>query len=234
MERATLARERLLRKELEKKCALAEENLATATNQANELRRQMEDSSGSNEQLQTQRTLLHIARTRIQELEQAIQRVEADLDAARSAEATAKTMIQLGWGRFEPPRPTMRHVNSSPMSDIVTDSHNQREDAVDEDLTRDQQAHPFIPLMKPPRQQSFKLKRTNLPARLLKVDMPAGEAANIDLGSLPANPAAIIDLLNKSKCAGVFWDIIMDEYGAMGCFEAAEAVAAGKLKHQLQ
>ncbi|KAG8733891.1 hypothetical protein FRC12_018718 [Ceratobasidium sp. 428] len=84
--------------------------------------------------------------------------------------------------------------------------------------------------MKPPRQQSFKLKRTALPARLLRLDMPTGEPVNIDLGGLPPNPAPVIDLLNKSKCAGVFWDIIMDEYGAMGVFEAAEAVASGKFR----
>ncbi|CUA73807.1 CAP-Gly domain-containing linker protein 1 [Rhizoctonia solani] len=218
MERQALAKERMARKDLEGKLATVEEQLATGMKQTNELQAQLKSSVSSNqgtrEQLQTQRTLLHIARTRIQELEQAIQRVEADLDAARTAEATAKTMVQL-WG---PPRAQL----SSPISDIVE----QQADRTDADID------PFIPLMKPPRQQSFKLKRTAAPARLLKVDMPSGEPADIDLGGLPANPEAIIDLLYRSKCAGVFWDIIMDEYGAMGCFDAAEAIAEGKLKYQ--
>ncbi|CAE6425154.1 unnamed protein product [Rhizoctonia solani] len=218
MERQALAKERMGRKDLEGKLAAAEERLATGTKQTNELQAQlqtaMSSGQGTREQLQTQRTLLHIARTRIQELEQAIQRVENDLDAARTAEATAKTMVQL-WG---PPRAQL----SSPVSDIVEQQGEQM----------DAEPDSFIPLMKPPRQQSFKLKRTVAPARLLKVDMPSGEATNIDLGGLPANPDTIIDLLYKSKCAGVFWDIIMDEYGAMGCFDAAEAIAAGKIKYQ--
>ncbi|CAE6470129.1 unnamed protein product [Rhizoctonia solani] len=219
MERQALAKERMSRKDLESKMAVVEERLAAGTKQTSELQTQLQTAvssgQGTREQLQTQRTLLHIARTRIQELEQAIQRVETDLDAARTAEATAKTMVQL-WG--PPPRAQL----SSPVSDIVDQQGDQM----------DAETEPFIPLMKPPRQQSFKLKRTVAPARLLKVDMPSGEPANIDLGGLPANPDAIIDLLYKSKCAGVFWDIIMDEYGAMGCFDAAEAIAEGKLKYQ--
>ncbi|KAF8680251.1 hypothetical protein RHS04_04101 [Rhizoctonia solani] len=221
MERQTLAKERISRKELESKLVVTEERLAASAKQAAELQTQLKTAvssgQGSNDQLQTQRTLLHIARTRIQELEQAIQRVESDLDASRTAEATAKTMVQL-WGP-----PLSRTHLSSPVSDIVDRNTEQTE----------MEVNPFVSLMKPPRQQSFKLKRTAVPARLLKVDMPSGEVANIDLGGLPANPEAIIDLLYKSKCAGVFWDIIMDEYGAMGCFDAAEAIAAGKLKYQL-
>ncbi|KAG8689603.1 hypothetical protein FRC11_001705 [Ceratobasidium sp. 423] len=219
MERQALAKERMSRKDLEGKLTVAEERLTASTKQTGELQAQLQTATssgqGTREQLQTQRTLLHIARTRIQELEQAIQRVETDLDAARTAEATAKTMVQL-WG--PPPRAQL----SSPVSDIVDQQGDQMDTETD----------PFISLMKPPRQQSFKLKRTAAPARLLKVDMPSGEPANIDLGGLPANPDTIIDLLYKSKCAGVFWDIIMDEYGAMGCFDAAEAIAEGKLKYQ--
>ncbi|KAJ1310972.1 hypothetical protein OPQ81_009483 [Rhizoctonia solani] len=219
MERQALAKERISRKELESKLVVAEERLAVSVRQTNELRAQLQNTTssgqGTREQLQTQRALLHIARTRIQELEQAIQRVESDLDAARSAEAAAKTMVQL-WG------PHPRTQLSSPISDIVDHQGDQM----------DTEPHPFIPLMKPPRQQSFKLKRTVAPARLLKVDMPSGESASIDLGGLPANPDTIIDLLYRSRCAGVFWDIIMDEYGAMGCFDAAEAIAEGKLKYQ--
>ncbi|EUC65420.1 hypothetical protein RSOL_445860, partial [Rhizoctonia solani AG-3 Rhs1AP] len=215
MERQALAKERIARKDLEGKSAVLEEKLAAGAKQTSELQAQLQaatsSSQGTKEQLQTQRTLLHIARTRIQELEQAIQRVENDLDAARTAEATAKTMVQL-WG---PPRAQL----SSPISDIV-------------EQPTETEIDPFIPLMKPHRQQSFKLKRTAAPARLLQVDMPSGEPANIDLGGLPANPETIIDLLYRSKCAGVFWDIIMDEYGAMGCFDAAEAIAEGKLKYQ--
>ena len=165
-----------------------------------------------------------MARMRIQELEQAVQRIEADLDAARSAEATAKTMIQLGWGPMRPMRP-----ESSPMSDMDPEFPDERPDGMDEDS---ETGNPFMSLMKPPRQQSFKLKRTAIPARVLKVDMPSGECVNIDLGGLPSNASAVVDLLHKSQCAGVFWDIIMDEYGAMGCFEAAEAIALGKLKYQ--
>ncbi|CAE6424345.1 unnamed protein product [Rhizoctonia solani] len=221
MERQTLAKERISRRELEAKLVVAEERLRTGTKQTGELQAQLQtvisSGQGSTEQLQTQRTLLHIARTRIQELEQAIQRVESDLDASRTAEAAAKTMVQL-WG----PPLTRTHL-SSPVSDIVDRNSEQIETETDS----------FISLMKPPRQQSFKLKRTSTPARLLKLDMPSGEPTNIDLGGLPANPETIIDLLHRSKCAGVFWDIIMDEYGAMGCFDAAEAIAAGKLKSQL-
>ncbi|CAE6419983.1 unnamed protein product [Rhizoctonia solani] len=220
MERQALAKERISRKELECKLVVAEEGLSARAKQTSELQAQLKNAissgQGSTEQLQTQRTLLHIARTRIQELEQAIQRVESDLDASRTAEAAAKTMVQL-WG----PPLTRTHL-SSPVSDIVDRNPEHTEMETDS----------FISLMKPPRQQSFKLKRTSTPARLLKVDMPSGEVANIDLGGLPANPETIIDLLYRSKCAGVFWDIIMDEYGAMGCFDAAEAIAAGKLKHQ--
>jgi chromosome segregation ATPase len=238
MERQTLAKERISRRELEAKLVVAEERLRTGTKQTGELQAQLQtvisSGQGSTEQLQTQRSksklqaqvlgiltlslaLLHIARTRIQELEQAIQRVESDLDASRTAEAAAKTMVQL-WG----PPLTRTHL-SSPVSDIVDRNSEQIETETDS----------FISLMKPPRQQSFKLKRTSTPARLLKLDMPSGEPTNIDLGGLPANPETIIDLLHRSKCAGVFWDIIMDEYGAMGCFDAAEAIAAGKLKSQL-
>ncbi|KAF8761256.1 hypothetical protein RHS01_00491, partial [Rhizoctonia solani] len=188
--RLTLAKERISRKELESKLVVTEERLAASAKQAAELQTQLKTAvssgQGSNDQLQTQRTLLHIARTRIQELEQAIQRVESDLDASRTAEATAKTMVQL-WGP-----PLSRTHLSSPVSDIVDRNTEQTE----------MEVNPFVSLMKPPRQQSFKLKRTAVPARLLKVDMPSGEVANIDLGGLPANPEAIIDLLYKSKCAG--------------------------------
>ncbi|KAG9101384.1 hypothetical protein FRC06_003080 [Ceratobasidium sp. 370] len=232
MERTALAKERILRQDLQKKGAAAEERIATLERQAAESKHQLEESKnthdGSREQLQTQRALLHMARTRIQELEQAVQRIESELDAARSAEATAKTMIQLGWGpQSGSGRLRMLHSHSSPVSDADTDFASHVNDTVDEDT---EGTNPFIPLMKPPHQQSFKLKRTALPARLLRLDMPSGEPVNIDLGGLPPNPTPVIDLLNKSKCAGVFWDIIMDEYGAMGAFEAAEAVASGKLR----
>ncbi|QRW04840.1 CAP-Gly domain protein [Ceratobasidium sp. AG-Ba] len=226
LERTTLAKERILRQELQKKLAAAEEQVTALERQSTESKHH----DSSRQQLQTQRTLLHMAQMRIQELEQALQRVESDLDAARSAEATAKTMIQLGWGPHLEPvtRPRIRHTHSSPISDPETEFPSPREDPMDEDL---ESFNPFIPLMKAPRQQSFKLKRTALPSRLLRIDMPSGEPVNIDLGGLPPNPAPVIELLHKSQCAGVFWDIIMDEYGAMGGFEAAEAVASGKLRY---
>ncbi|QRV90744.1 CAP-Gly domain protein [Ceratobasidium sp. AG-Ba] len=226
LERTTLAKERILRQELQKKLTTAEERVTALERQATESKY----DDGSRQQLQTQRTLLHMAQMRIQELEQALQRVEGDLDAARSAEATAKTMIQLGWGPHLEPvtRPRIRHTHSSPISDPETEFPSPREDPMDEDS---EAFNPFIPLMKAPRQQSFKLKRTALPSRLLRIDMPSGEPVNIDLGGLPPNPAPVIELLHKSQCAGVFWDIIMDEYGAMGGFEAAEAVASGKLRY---
>lgn len=60
MERATLARERIARIDLEKKNAAAEERILSVTKQANELRQQFKDSQtasdGTREQLQTQRS----------------------------------------------------------------------------------------------------------------------------------------------------------------------------------
>lgn len=63
MERATLARERILRKETEKKLLVAEERLAALERQTSEARQQLQEhrncNDGSKEQLQTQRSECH-------------------------------------------------------------------------------------------------------------------------------------------------------------------------------